>query len=373
MKWVIGIIVIVAIVWIGFSVSNKSKQPTSTEPIKIGLVGPLTGDAAALGENTKVAVEVARDEINAAGGINGRQIQIIAEDGQCDAKAAVNAATKLINIDKVTAIIGGFCSAETLAIAPLAEQANVPMISPSSTNAKVTTAGDYVFRFIPSDSFQGQFAAGYMVNTLNKKRVAILYCLTDWCVGIKDIFKQQLGAIGGTVVGEEGYQQESRDLRSQITKIKGLNPEAIYFLGYTEATVVGLKQMKELGITATIFGGDAWDDPTIPQEAGVAADGVRYSIAANQQLPQSFLDEMNRRPGGDALSIYGPRAYDILKALAGIMSKVGDDRVKIKDALYKVQDYQGIADKYSMDSNGDVKVANYTIKEMRNGSAVEIK
>jgi len=370
-KWIVGIVVVVIIVFVGYYVSKGPSQPTSTEPIKIGVVAPFTGDAGALGENVKVAIEIARDEINQAGGVNGRDIQVIFEDGKCNGKDAANAATKLINIDKVLVVMG-MCSAETLAIAPLAEQAKVLLISPSSTNAKVTTAGDYVFRFIPSDSFQGKFAADYLINTLGKKKIAILYSLNDWATGIKDVFKQRTEEIGGTIVGEEGYQQESRDLRSQIIKLKELNPDAIYFLGYTEATIVGLKQMQELGVTTTIFGGDAWDDPTIPQKAGAAANGARYSIAANQQLPQSFLDEMKKRPGGEAMNSYSPRAYDILKVLAGIISETGDNTDKIKNALYKLKDYQGIADKYSLDANGDIETANFTIKEMQDGVIVEL-
>lgn len=372
-KIVIWLVVIVIVVAIGASLSRKGGD-TGTGPIKIGFIGPLTGDAAGIGENVKLAVELARDEINAAGGINNRQVEVIFEDGQCDAKAAANAGNKLINVDKVFAIIGGLCSSETLAVAPIAEPAKVLLVSAASTNPTITQAGDFVFRFVPSDSFQGKFAAEHIVNTLGKKKVGILYCLSDWCVGINEVFKSRLSEIGGEVVVEEGYQQDARDLRTQLTKIKSANSEIVYFVGYTEASIVGLKQAKELGLKAQIFGADAWDDPKIPEEAGPAAEGATYSITANRELPQTFVDEMNKRAaGGSELNTYSPRAYDVMKALAGIIGRVGTDVEKVKTELYALKDYQGVADVYTLDSNGDVTAANFTIKKFESGKAMEVK
>lgn len=373
-KIVLGLVILVVIVIV--VAMSKSSTPVApqapAEPIKIGFLGPLTGDAAGLGENMKIAAELARDEINNAGGVNGRKIELVIEDGGCDAKIAANAGSKLVNIDKVTAIVGGACSPETLAVAPMSEQAKVPQISASSTNPAISQAGDYIFRFIPSDAFQGKFAAEHLVNDMGKKKIGILYCLNDWCTGIREVFKGRLGEVGGEVVADEGYQWDARDLRSQITKIKATNPDAVYFLGFTESTIIGLKQMKELGLTAAVVGGDAWDDPKIPQEAGVAADNVHYSIAANRALPQSFIDEMNKRTGGKEINTYAPRVYDIMKVLANIMTKVGADGEKIKAELYQVKDYQGIADAYTMDMNGDVSVANFTVKVFKDGKIGEL-
>ena len=372
-KIFIGLVVILIVIWAGYKLAGPEAMPNANEPVKLGFIAPLSGDTAGLGENIRLAGEIARDEINQAGGIKGRQLEVIFEDGQCDPKAATSAGTKLLQIDKVTAIVGGFCSSETLAVAPLANAAKIPLVSSSSTNPKITQAGDYVFRFVPSDSFQGKFAAEYLTGVLNKKKVGILYCLTDWCVGLKDVFKARLAELGGEVAAEEGYQQEARDLRSQITKIKAAKAEIVYFLGYTEGTIVGLKQMKELGVNLPIFGGDTWDDPKIITGVGEAAEGAMYSITANRALPQSFVDEMNKRSGGKESNTYSPRVYDIFKALAQIMDKVGVDSEKIKNELYQVKDYQGIADTYTLDANGDVSVANYIVKAFMGGKVVEIK
>lgn len=369
-----GVIAAGVIFWAGFYIGQNSvTNLTANKTIKLGFIGPLSGDAAALGENMKVAVEIARDEVNAAGGVNGRKIEVIFEDGKCDGKDAVNAGNKLLNVDGVTAIIGGVCSAETLAVAPLAEKAETPLISAASTNPKITDAGKYVFRFVPSDSFQGSYTAEHFVNGLKKKRIAIMYCKSDYCTGIKDAFKTHLKELGGTVSAEEGFEKDARDLRAQITKVKTSNPDIVYFVSYTEGTIVGLKQMKELGVTTKVFGADAWDDPKIGQELKKIADSAQYSLPANQNLPAQFVDEMKKRTQGKELVVYAPRAYDAIKSLAMIMEKAGDDKEKITAALANLKDSKGIADTYTMDANGDIGGAKYIIKEFKDGKAEEVK
>ncbi|MEK7180820.1 MAG: ABC transporter substrate-binding protein [Patescibacteria group bacterium] len=371
-KIIIWLIVIVVVIAIGVSLSKKGGD-TGTGPIKIGFVGPLTGDAAGIGENLRAAVEVARDEINTAGGVKGRQIEVIFEDGQCDPKAAVNAGNKLVSVDKVVAIVGGLCSSETLAITPIAEQAKIPLVSPASTNPKITEAGDYIFRFVPSDLFQGKFAAEYLLKTMKKDKVGILYCLSDWCTGIESVFKQNFVDGGGKIVAEEGYQQDSRDLRSQITKVKAANPDIVYFLGYSDASIVGLKQLQELGVKVPIFGGDAWDDVKIAEGAGKAANDAMFSVTAAKEYAQSFVDAMKAKNADKELNTYSGRGYDILKVFADIMGRVGVDSTKIKVELYKVKDYQGIADTYTLDEKGDLSSANYSIKKFQNGKIILVQ
>lgn len=363
------------------SPKDEAGQPTQswlplrkeTSAIKLGFVAPLTGDAATLGENTKAAVQLAADELNAKGGIKGRKVEVIFEDGKCNAKDATNAGTKLLTIDKVTAIIGGLCSGETLAMAPLAEKAKIPLVSSSSTNPKITDAGDYIFRFIASDSFQGVYGADYLTKTKGLKNIAILSCLNDWCVGLREVFKKQAESNGATIVADESFKPDARDLRSQLTKIKAAKPDAIYFPSMTEGALVGFKQMKELGIKTLVLGGDGWDDPKIPTDGGASVEGGQYTIAANRDLSQSFLDGMKKRNADKDLNTYSPRAYDIFNVLAGIIGKVGTDGTKIKDELYNVKNYQGIADEYTLDKNGDVETAKFIVKEFKGGKAVEMK
>src|SRR3989344_9675955 len=274
-KIILGVVVVILIIWGLVSWSGKpavAPAPVgggTSEPIRIGFIGPLTGDVANIGQNAKAAGENAVAEVNAAGGINGRTLDVIYEDGQCSGTEAANAANKLINIDKVPVILGGACSGETSAFTGLAEQTKTAVLSYCSSVPAITEAGDYIFRDYPSDLYQGAFGADYIFNKLGKKKVAVLYAKSDWGSGIKDVFIDSFKKLGGTIVAEEGYEQTARDLRTNLTKIKTANPEVVYFLGYTEASIPGLKQVKELGLKAVLFGGDAWDDSKIWSEVGV--------------------------------------------------------------------------------------------------------
>lgn len=338
--------------------------------IKIGFIAPLTGDLAYIGENMKAAAEIARDEINQAGGVGGRNVELIVEDGKCEPKEAANAGNKLVNMDRVPAIIGGLCSSETLAVAPLAERSRVILFSAASTSPDISSAGDYIFRDVPSDSFQGVFAAEYVKTKLGKNRVALLKCLSDWCLGVNDSFKAEFKRLGGEITSEEAFPQDSRDLRSQIAKIKESRPDLVYFVSYTEGAIVGIRQMRELGVNSPIFGADAWSDPKIWESVGESGEGVRYVEPANNEVPKAFIDAMGKKTGGKEMNVYAPRTYDAMKLLASIMNRAGTDTEAIKKGLYATANYQGIADNYTFDKNGDITNARYVVKEVRKGKGV---
>ena len=372
-KWVIGVIVVVVIVAVGYFAFKGPNQPTSTEPVKIGFVGPLTGDAANIGQNVRAAVEISVKEVNGAGGIDGRPLEIVYEDGQCTGSVAANAANKLINVDKVPLILGGACSGETSAFTGAAEQSKTVVLSYCSSAPTISQAGDYIFRDYPSDLYQGSFGAEYIYNKLGKKNVAILYVKSDWGNGIKDVFAKRFKELGGTVVADEGYEQTSRDLRTQLTKIKAANPEVVYFLGYTEASIPGIKQAKELGLNVPLFGGDAWDDSKIWSEVGAAGEGDMYSVAY-APLNADFKAKMKAKVGNDEITICAPQAYDAVKLIAKVIGKVGTNAEAIKNELYKTSYVGGVsASEIKFDSNGDLVGANYIVKVVRNGEAVELK
>jgi len=368
MKYLIGLVIIALVIWGGYTLLQDAG--TDGDTIKIGFIGPLTGEAGNLGENAKMAVEIAVAEINEAGGINGRDLEVIYEDGQCLGKEASSAANKLINVDKVSAILGGACSGETLAFAPVAEEAKITTLSYCSSAPSVTDAGDYIFRNYPSDLFQGSFAAEYATNDLNAKKIGVLYVNGDWGQGIKDVFVNKFQELGGEIILEEGYDQQSRDLRTQLTKIKSVNPDVVYFLGYTEASIPGLKQVSELGINVPLLGGDAWADPKIFEEAGEAAEGIRF-VVPFAPLNDDFIAKMKEKVGSDEIGLCSPSAYDGIKILAQVMEKVGDDSTAIKDELYKTTYVGGVSgDSISFDENGDLKSASYVVKVVKDGVAV---
>jgi branched-chain amino acid transport system substrate-binding protein len=342
--------------------TKVAKQPTE---IKLGVIMPLTGDAATLGQNIVKSIQMAVEEVNAEGGIDGRKIRVIAEDGKCDGKEASTAANKLANIDKVDVVIGGGCSSETMAAAPIFEAAKIVAVSPVSSASTVTKAGEYIFRTCASDALQGGFVARYADSELNAKKAAVLYVQSDWGVDIRGVFKREFLALGGQIVADEAFEQESRDLRTQLTKIKAADPDVIYFIGYTEASIVGIKQAKELGITAKIIGGDAWDDPKIWSEVGSAGDGVMYTLQL-AEASDEFKQKLKAFTGSEEVTLGVPQAYDTVHVLADVMRQVGTDSDAIRAALYDV-DYDGVSSRIQFDENGDLKDTSFIVKVANNG------
>ncbi len=374
-KLVIGLIIagVVVLILTALPAKGPGVPEADTSPIKLGFIGPLTGDTSAIGQNAKAAVEIAVEEVNSGGGVGGRMIEVIYEDGQCDGAAASNAANKLINIDKVVMILGGACSGETSAFTGLAEQTQTPVLSYCSSAPAISQAGDFIFRNYPSDTFQGLFAADYVFNTLSKKDVAILYVKSDWGSGIKDVFVNKFKELGGTIAGEEGYEPNARDLRPNLTKIKSAKPDLLYFLGDTEASIPGLKQAAELKLAVPILGSDVWDDAKIWTEVGAAGDGVMYLVASTRGGDE-FKTKMQAKVGTEEIAVCSPTAYDGLKIIAQVLGQTGTaDRVAIKDALYQTAYTGGVSfDNIRFGSNGDLVSANYVVKEVIDGVATPV-
>ncbi|HEY4506214.1 MAG TPA: penicillin-binding protein activator [Candidatus Paceibacterota bacterium] len=366
--WIIILIVVIGGIWL--IVANKDNVPeASAEPIKIGFIGPLTGDLANIGANAKAAVEIAVNEVNAAGGIDGRSIEVVYEDGACAGATAANAVTKLINIDKVPAIIGAACSGETLASAPIAEQGKTVLLSYCSTNPAITTAGDYIFRSVPSDSFQGNFAANHIFTNLSKKKVAVIFINNEWGTGIKNAFTKAYQDLGGQVVLSESYEPTSADLRTQMSKVKTSGAELVYFAGQTDGTITGLKQAKELGITLPFFGADSWDDTKVWSELGAIGNGAMFTTVGSNNT-EEFKAKMAEKVGPDNIIYCSNYAYDNIHLMANVMKEVGIDATAIKDALYNVNYTGGVGvDPLKFDANGDPVSANYVIKVVKDGKA----
>ncbi|MCA1849534.1 MAG: ABC transporter substrate-binding protein [Acidobacteria bacterium] len=262
--------------------------------IKVGVYGDLTGQTSSFGQSTKNGAQMAADEINAAGGINGRQVQLIHEDDQGEPGKAATVVAKLINQDQVRALIGEVASSNSIAAAPTAQEAKVPMISPSSTNPKVTQIGDYIFRVCFIDPFQGEVMAKFAANTLNAKRAAILFdSNSDYSKGLIQFFKQAFTKLGGEIVAEQAYAQRDRDFTGQLTQIRSANPDVIYVPGYYQEVGVIAKQTKQLGIRAPLLGGDGWHSPQLWDLGGESLNGSfisnHYSVDDPSPVIQDFV------------------------------------------------------------------------------------
>ena len=378
-KVIIGIIVVVVVVagvyfFMGGKIGQQEGVTPGTSvgvgPIALGFIEPLTGDAASIGTINRAAVELAVAEVNAAGGVNGRPIEVIYEDGQCNAKAATNAASKLINVNKVPVIIGGLCSTETAAFGPGAMQAKVIVFSPGSSAPTLSQLGKYFFRNYPSDAFQGKFAAEYAYNTLKARKVAIGYHISDWGTGLKNVFERRFKELGGQIVAIEGAPQDARDYRTMLTKLKAAKADLIYFPAYPDGSIVAMGQMKELGIKTKVLGADAWDDPKVQKEA--TGKGDFYFLIPFSPVSDEFKAKIKAKTGSDQVPIGTANAYDALKIMAQVIAQVGTDPDKIQEAM-RTLTYDGASGKIDFDENGDITIASYIIKHMENGSAVEVK
>ena len=366
-KIIIGIVAVVLIV-VGISYFSKnSSQPTSKEPIKIGLVAPMTGEAASYGEAAFGGATLAVKEINDAGGIKGRKIELVVEDDRCSS-AGANAISKLVSIDNVTAFIGPVCSASAGPGLPIAQNDKTPVIIIGASAPALTKIGDYIFRNYPSDTFQGKFAAEFVYNTLGKKKTAVIFVKNDWGQGIRDIFVERYKQLGGEIVYDEGVIQDATDLKTQITKAKTTNPDILYFPVYPKNGVAGLKQIKQLGLTATVVGGDISFEKSIIELP--EAEGVLYTEGKTNN-PADFQAKV-KQVSGKNTNIVAPYAYDAIKILVKVMEKVGTNQKSIRDELAKIVYRDSIAIPIvEFDVNGDLKAAEFVVKVIRKGTIVE--
>lgn len=375
-KWVIGIIVVVAIVAVGYFATKGPSEPVSTEPIKIGFVGPLTGDAVTYGEPIRNAISLAVEEINNIGGINGRKIEMIYEDGKCAGKDAVNAAQKLVNVDGVKIIIGGVCSGETLSITPITEPAKVLVLSPSASSPDITKAGDFVFRNNPSDADGGKALAKLIREKYTK--AAIISENTDYAQALRKVFVESFKSLGGEVAANESFAPETKDFRSILTKLKAVNPEAILVNPQTEiagGTIV--KQARELGITIPLYGTIALAGTKTIEIAGTYAEGMLLvdapGLSGNNPKAVKFLADYKAKYGQTTLEFYLGAAYDDVYILAQAISRVGINPEKLRDYLYGLKNYNGVIGSYGFDENGDLAGIEYVVKQIKDGKAVEVK
>ena len=351
--------------------------PKKEASIKVGIYGSMTGTTATFGKSTLNGAQLAFDELNAAGGIGGKKIEAISEDDPSKAEEAATAVQKLINQDHVIALIGEVASSRSLAAAPIAQSNGVPMISPSSTNPEVTKKGNYIFRACFLDEFQGRVMARFAVDSLKFKRVAILKDIkNDYSVGLSQFFSEEYKAHGGSIVGEQAYNEGDSDFRSQLTALKANTPEAIFVPGYYTEVGSIARQARELGITVPLLGGDGWVSDQLLAIGGEALNGCYYSNHFAQDQPsaalQQFFTDYKAKFGSNPDAIAG-LAYDtanlVIDALKRLQasdaaafealdaSKSGDAeaqkaaRAKLRDLINGVKDFPGITGVINFDAD----------------------
>jgi branched-chain amino acid transport system substrate-binding protein len=372
-KSIVGFIVLFAIglLVIGCGVQTAQQGTTTADSgeLVFGFLEPLTGDVSFIGQQNLEAAKMAVEEINAAGGVNGRMLRLIAEDGKCDAGTAATAGSKLINVDGVKYIVGGGCSGETLAVAPLAERSQVIMMSPVSSNPDITNAGDYIFRNYVNDNDAGKITAQTMFQNGHRK-VAMLYSLNDWANGVAAVFEAEFTRLGGQIA-KESFVQGETDLRSIIGKVQASGADSVALFEYTQGAIAFFKQSEELGLDVPVYGADTLSDPDIAEGAGAAYNGARYVILKDG-ASQEFRAKMAQRTGGVELVPGSTNAYDAVMILARAVANAGDNTTAVKQWLYAMPPYAGETGSIQFDSNGDLASAQFSLYEIQNGKSVVI-
>lgn len=334
--------------------SDKPKKRT----VKLGAILPLTGDLAKYGKTSMAAINLAVEEINSKASEKDIHLEFIFEDDAMNTIAGVSATKKLIEADNVAAIVGPLASSITLAVAPIAEQKHVVLLSPGSSAPKISDAGDYIFRNALSDVYEGTEMAKFAFDNLNLRGVAILHINNDFGLGLKDVFKQEFERLGGKIVSVEAFSQGSRDHRAQLSKLLVEHPEAIYLIGYDEMISI-FQQSIELGLRIQWLATTFLNDQDLVSKIGKAADGVIFSAwdynpASPDKKVKDFAEKIRSLTGGVEPDVFSANAYDAIYVLYEAITHKGLTPDEIKEGLYSIKDFEGVTGKISFDHNGDV-------------------
>ena len=335
------------------ALSSCSKKQEAGIPV--GQFGSLTGAQATFGQSTDNGVRLALDEVNASGGVLGQPLRLITKDNQSKPGETSTAVRELITRNKVVALIGEVASGRSLEAAPIAQRSGIPMITPASTNEKVTEAGDHIFRVCFIDPFQGTVCAKF-ARKLGAKKAAVLTDVSkDYSLGLAKSFKEEFVKEGGVITGQQSYSGGDKDFSAQLTAVKADNPDVIFLPAYyTEAPLI-IRQARQIGITVPFIGGDGWDSPELVAVGGPAVEGCYFSNHFSNQstdpkvveFVKAYRAKYNTDP--DAMVALG---YDSLKLLADVMKRAGTtDPVKVTEALAATKDFEGVTGKITLDSH----------------------
>lgn len=343
------------------------------DPIKVGHYASMTGKEATFGQSTDNGIRLALKEINAAGGLNGRKIELLTYDDKGDSKEAGTAVTRLITSDHVVAVLGEVASSLSLAGGSVCEQYSVPMISPSSTNPSVTRGKKMVFRVCFIDPFQAAAIARFMTENLHLKKAAILFDQTQaYSKGLRDDFTTAIKRMGGEVVSDQAYNGGDTDFSAQLTKIKDSGAEIIFIPGYyTEGGNIAI-QARKLGVTIPLIGGDGWDSSQLPAIGGKAIEGCYYSnhSAPDQPNMKEFVEKYRQAYDGatpDALAGLGHDAMMVLfEAMKRAKSLDGRDLAR---AIAETKDFHGVTGDITIDRDHNAQ-KRVVIVQIRNGQPV---
>lgn len=331
-------------------------QSLAAEPIKIGHLASLTGTEATFGQSCDRGVSMAMEEKNAAGGVLGRPIEIVVVDDQSKNQEVANCMKKLIQQDKVVAVIGEIASSNTIAAAPSAQSAKIPLVSPGSTNPEVTKKGDYVFRICYTDDYQGKVMARYAFKKLKVKSAAVITDQANsYSMNLSKIFGDEFKSLGGNVVEQVSYKKTDSDYNAQITRALAAKPDVLVLTGYYTNVGNIIRTARQQGFNGPCVGGDGWDSDTLYQIGGKALDNCYFTNHYSPEDPnpriKDFIAKYQKKYGGvpDAMAVLGyDTAMVVFDAIERAKSTEGP---KIRDALAATNGFEGLSGKVTIDKD----------------------
>jgi len=371
-----AIAVVLAIALIGisatgfFGLEEKDSAEKNLVPLKIGVMMPLTGDAAIYGESFETSLELAREEINAKGGILGRRVEFVVEDSKCDAKAGVDAINSLVRLKGVDIVIAAECSGPSLSAAPIAEENKVLYLVCVASNPDIKHAGPHVFRIAPSDNQQGKDIARLAAKE-GYKNAAALYMDNAYGEGLGKAFVKEFKESRGRIVIEQRFNQEDKDFRTQLLKIREAEPDMLFIVAYSQSYPLIIKQMHELNIEMQVFAGDTFKDETILEAVGKQAEGIILTgfFESDSEEFLKFKEKYWDKYGKE-FGPYGDYAYDSLYVLKEGIEQAGSfDPEVLKETLYGLS-FEGATGLTEFDSLGEVDKP-FGIMVVKNGKFVE--
>lgn len=339
--------------------TTEAAVPSADDVIKIGHYGSLTGAEATFGQSTSNGIKLALKEFNAAGGLNGKKVELKEYDTRGDAGEAKLAVERLVKSDKVVCVLGEVASKLSLAGGPVCQEAGVPMISPSSTNPRVTEIGDYVFRVCFIDPFQGYAGAKFARENLKAKSAALLVDQAQaYAVGLSEQFEENFKKQGGAIATRQTYTGGANDFTAQLTSIRSAKVDVIYIPGYyTDVGNIAL-QARKLGITQPLLGGDGWDSAELAKIAKDAIEGCYYTNHYAPDQPdarvQAFIKSYKADFGGNTPDGLAALGYDAAKILFDSMKRASStDGKKLRDAIAATKAYPGVTGDISINAKRD--------------------
>lgn len=367
MKKILLMSLIVLIVVIGV-IGLYLMQPRSEEKIKIGIILPLTGELSDQGQSSKNGIILATEEINNNGGINGKKVEAIFEDSQCQPANAVSAFYKLVDIDKVNILVGDICSSASLAIADLADKRKIVLVN-AGTVAKQLTKSPYVFRIWFSEVQLGSRLAE-KASAISCKKMAIFYVNNDFGEGFTNVVEEKFPQLGGEIALSQPFNQDETDFKTGLLKATENNPDCYFLALYPNGLIAALKQMKEMGINKTVFahGGIVGAAQTMDVGKNVL-EGV---MAPSFIEPSKEFQTAYEKRFGSKVGVTGDAAYDATKIIAEVIAKNGLNPEKIREGLLKIKDFLGVTGKITIDENRETN-RPLIMTQVINGKMVEIK